>query len=100
MVLGFIFQSNGHNFLNGTGIGKFAHSFVAKLKPKSPWGGRAAWRREGGTSWRQELSLVTCCLGLRGHRLLTFYRRTGLGDSLGISPGSGGSCISPLHNPD
>lgn len=29
---------------------------------------------------------MTCCLGPRGHLTLTFYRRTGLGDSLGISP--------------
>lgn len=60
MVLGFIFQSNGHNFLNGTGIGKFAHSFVANSGSQSPWG----WAGQLGEGrWNLlEAGAVTCDL--------------------------------------
>ena len=37
------------------------------LGPRVPGGGQGSLEKEGGASWRQELSLVTCCLGLRGH---------------------------------
>ena len=54
MALGFIFQGNGHNFLNGTGVGKCAHSFVANSGSQSPWGwagqlGEGRWRVGAGT---------------------------------------------------
>lgn len=67
MVLGFIFQSNGHNFLNGTGRGKICSVLWPTLGPRVPRGGQGSLEKEGGASWRQELSLVTRCLGLGGH---------------------------------
>lgn len=94
MVLGFIFQSNGHNFLNGTGREKICSALWPTLGPRVPTGGQGSLEKEGGA--------VTCDLlpGSWGSLTLTFYCKTGPGASLGISPWIWAFCISPLHNPD